>query len=130
MRVWCQRSIFPQVCGWPGELFFWVMPRAQSSFWKPLGGAAAVGRAGEPGGEHQAVVGQDAGGWSVLVAGLTEGVDDAGAGDGPVGGRGDQVAGVVVEEGQHFGVGAVGEADVGEVGLPHLVGQVGLEGAQ
>jgi hypothetical protein len=34
------------------------------------------------------------------------------------------VAGVVVEEGQDLGVGAVGQRVVGEVGLPALVGQL------
>jgi len=34
---------------------------------------------------------------------------------------------VVVEEVEDLDIAAVGEAVVGEVGLPHLVGQVGFE---
>lgn len=44
-----------------------------------------------------------------------------------VGGDREGVAGVVVEPGEDFGVGAVGEAVVGDVCLPGFVGLVGLE---
>ena len=44
-----------------------------------------------------------------------------------MGGDGERVAGVVVEPGDDLGVGAVGEAPVGEVGLPGFVGELGLE---
>ncbi|MDZ4235168.1 MAG: hypothetical protein U1C73_15725, partial [Dietzia sp.] len=56
-----------------------------------------------------------------------EGGDDGGSGDGLVGGDGQGVAGVVVEPGEELGVAAIGEAVVGEVGLPGLVGLLGLE---
>ena len=39
----------------------------------------------------------------------------------------ERVAGVVVEPGEDLDVGAVGEAVVGEVGLPALVGLLGFE---
>jgi hypothetical protein len=41
--------------------------------------------------------------------------------------RGDQGPGVVVEDVEDLHLGAVGEGPVGDVGLPALVGQVGLE---
>ena len=56
-----------------------------------------------------------------------EGGHDVLAGDRGVGGQAQGVAGVVIEPGQDLGVGAVGQGPVGEVGLPALVGQVGLE---
>ena len=86
-----------------------------------------VAAAAVSGGEDQSVVGQDAGGDAVGGNGLAERGDDLRGGDGAVRGAGQDVAGVVVEEGQDFGVGAVGEADVGEVGLPGLIGQGGFE---
>ena len=46
---------------------------------------------------------------------------------GLVGGAGQQVAGVVVEPVQDLDVGAIGEAPVGEVRLPGLVGLGGFE---
>ena len=86
-----------------------------------------VAAAAVAGGEDQAVVGQDAGGDAVGGNGLPERGDDQGCGDGALGGAGQDVAGVVVDEGQDLRVRAVGEGDVGEVGLPGLVGQGGLE---
>ena len=44
-----------------------------------------------------------------------------------VGGDGQGVAGVVVEPGEDLDVDAVGEAVVGEVGLPGFVGLFGWE---
>ncbi|KQT02049.1 hypothetical protein ASG23_01380 [Cellulomonas sp. Leaf395] len=61
-----------------------------------------------------------------LIAGPERGHDVVPA-EPVVGGAGQYEPGVVVDEGQDVGVGAVGEPDVGEVGLPRLVGQVGLE---
>src|SRR5690554_5828521 len=58
--------------------------------------------------------------------GAEGGGDDLG-GDRVVGGDREGVAGVVVEPGEDLDVGAVGQAVVGEVGLPGLVGQGGLE---
>ncbi len=49
------------------------------------------------------------------------------AGDPPEGGAGEQVAGVVVEPGADLDLPSVRQAPVGEVGLPDLVGQQGLE---
>jgi len=50
-----------------------------------------------------------------------------GGGDASVGGDGDGVAGVVVDPAEDFGVGAAGDAPVGEVGLPAFVGLFGGE---
>ena len=65
----------------------------------------------------------------MFVCGGEEGVDDVVAGDRGVGGAAEQVAGVVVEPVEDLDVGAVGEAPVGEVGLPALVGLGGVEAA-
>lgn len=54
--------------------------------------------------------------------GGSESSEDVGAGDDAVAGDVEQVSGVVVNEQQDVGVGAVGEFPVGEVGLPALVG--------
>lgn len=59
--------------------------------------------------------------------GLAEGRHDGGAGDALVGGDRQRVAGVVVEPGEDLDVGAIGEAVVGEVGLPGFIGLIGLE---
>jgi hypothetical protein len=53
--------------------------------------------------------------------GLTEGLDDEGAGDGPVGGDRQGVAGMVVQEGEDLDIRAVDQRVVGEVGLPALI---------
>ena len=87
----------------------------------------AVGGFRVAGGEDVAVVGEGGGGLAVLLAGFAELVADGLAGDRPVAGDGEDVAGVVVEEDQDLGVLPVGQAAVGEVGLPALVGQLGLE---
>jgi hypothetical protein len=57
----------------------------------------------------------------------TERVDHDRAGDATVGGDPQGVAGVVVQPGQDLDLDAGAEAVVGEVGLPALVGLVGLE---
>jgi hypothetical protein len=59
--------------------------------------------------------------------GFLERVQDNRSGDAAVGGDRERVAGVVVEPGQDFGVGRVGEPPVGEVGLPAFVGLVGSQ---
>ena len=92
-----------------------------------LEGVAAALAAGEAGGEHHPVVGQRRRWCSVPAHGVTERVDDDGAGDPLVGGDRQGVAGVVVEPGEDLDVDAGGEAVVGEVGLPGLVGLVGFE---
>lgn len=56
-----------------------------------------------------------------------EGVNDDGSGDALVGGDRQGVAGVVVDPGEDFCVGAIREAVVGEVGLPGFVGLFGFE---
>ena len=66
-------------------------------------------------------------GKAVVGGGFGEGVDHDGPGDAPVRGDGEGVAGMVVEPGDDLGIGAGGEAGVGEVCLPHLVGQIGFE---
>ena len=62
-----------------------------------------------------------------LLDGVRKVSTTIGAGDAQVGGDGQGVAGVIVEPGQDLDVGDVGEAVVGEVGLPHLVGLLGFE---
>jgi hypothetical protein len=92
-----------------------------------LEGVAAAGAAGEAGGEHHAVVGEGGGWCAVAGHGGQEGVDHGGAGDAAVGGDRQGVAGVVIEPGQDLDVGAGGQAVVGEVGLPHLIGLLRLK---
>ena len=79
------------------------------------------------GGEHESVVRQRRLRGPVDRAGGAEGRDDDWSGNASMGGGGEQEPGVVVDPEQHLGVGAVGQGDVGEVGLPALVRQVGLE---
>ena len=122
--VWWKRSTFPQVVGWFGRLFFWTMPRLSRRCSKPLRPPLPPE---QPGGEHHPVVSQRRGRDTVCFQGVREGVDDDGTGDSAVGGDRDRVAGVVIEPAQDLDVGAVGEPPVGEVGLPALVRQVGLE---
>jgi hypothetical protein len=83
--------------------------------------------AAEPRGVDAAVVGQGRGGEPVLVAGGQEGLHDSITGDGRVGGAAQEVSGVVVEPVEDLRVGAVGQAPVGEVRLPALVGLGCLE---
>ena len=59
--------------------------------------------------------------------GVTECVEHVGAGDPQVGGDRQGVTGVIVEPGEDLDVDAGGQPVVGEVGLPHLVGLLGLE---
>jgi hypothetical protein len=56
-----------------------------------------------------------------------ERVEHDDAGDPEVGSDRQGVTGVIVEPGEDLDVDQVGEAVVGEVGLPHLVGLLGLE---
>ena len=67
---------------------------------------AAAAAAGEPGGVHHAVVGQRGGRDPVQVSGLPEGGQHDRAGDPPVGGDVQGVAGVVVEPADDLYVGA------------------------
>ena len=95
-----------------------------------LEAVAAAFASGEAGGIDQAVVSQGGGREPVLVGGFEEGFADGGTRDGPVSGAGEQVAGVVIKEVQAFGVRAVGQWPVGEVGLPGLVRLRGFEAVQ
>jgi hypothetical protein len=80
-----------------------------------------------PGGVDEAVVGQHRGGDALGGGRGGELRSVTTVPVGGVGGDGRGVTSVVVEEGQDLGVGAAGEADVGEVGLPALVGRIGPE---
>jgi len=86
-----------------------------------LQGVAAAAAAGEAGGVDEGVVGQDRGRKPLVGARVEEGVDHDGAGDVVVGGDGEGVAGVVIEPGEDLGVGAIGQAPMGEVALPALI---------
>jgi hypothetical protein len=83
--------------------------------------------AGEAGGVDHAVIGQCRRGQPVLVRGGGERCYHGPAGDAGVGGGVQQVPGVVIEPGDDLHVGAVREPEVGEVGLPGLVGLGGFE---
>lgn len=79
------------------------------------------------GGEDGSVVGQDRGGCAPVGEGRGDGVDDVGAGGDGSGDTGDGQSGVVVDDVEDFDLAVIGQAPVGDVGLPELVGQVGLE---
>jgi hypothetical protein len=64
---------------------------------------------------------------AVTLGGGQEGSDHGLAGDPSVGQGGEQVAGVVIQPVDDLHASAVGQLPVGEVGLPALVGLVGLE---
>ena len=122
-RVCWKRSTLPQVVGWFGREFFWVIPSRRSSTSSLVAAAAA---AGEPHGVDHAVVGQRGGGVSVRGCGCGEGGQHDRGGDPRVGADVQGVAGVVIEPGDDLDIGAgaavgAGEAVVGEVGLPGLV---------
>ncbi len=91
-----------------------------------LAGVASCPAAGGAGGEHHAVVGQGAG-RDAVGGGGAEGCHGHRPGDAFERDTGQQVAGVAVEEVQDLHVDAGGQAVVGEVGLPHLVGHLGFE---
>lgn len=92
-----------------------------------LEAVASSADAGEAGGVDEAVVGEHRCRNAVCFGCCGElGDDDRGCDPG-VGGDGEGVAGVVVEEGEDLDVGAIGETPVGHVGLPGLVRLVGLE---
>ena len=59
-----------------------------------------------------------------------DGIGDGGAGNAAVDTQMQQVAGVVIQPADDFGVVPVGEIPVGEVGLPGLVGTVGGEAVE
>jgi hypothetical protein len=88
---------------------------------------AAALPARESGGEHHPVISERRGGSPVSSNGVAEGVQHDGAGDSDVGGHAECVARVVIEPGQDLDVAAAGQPEVGEVGLPGLVGLLCLE---
>ena len=104
-------------------------PEAGEFLLEAVAGRPAAAAAGEPGRVDQSVVGEHGRGEAVSCTNSAERGEDDGAGDGPVGGAAQEVAGVVVEPVQDLGIGAVGQLPVGEVGLPRLVRQFGLEAA-
>ena len=87
----------------------------------------AVASAGEARGVDRAVVGERGGGPAVRIARRGERGHHVVAGDPPEGRAGEQVARVVVEPVQDLDLGPVGQAPMGEVGLPQLVWGGGLE---
>lgn len=93
-------------------------------FLEPVAPSFASGQAG---GEHQPVIGQGGGRCPVAVDEVLQGRDDVGSGVGHLGGDGQQVAGVVIEEVEDLHAGAVGEEPVGDIGLPTFVREVGFE---
>ena len=115
LRVWWKRSTLPQVVGWFGRLFFWMTPRLSRRVSKPLRPPlppdsrvvntiplSVSVEAGTPCASRALVnvsttMGPVTRRWAVTEIG---------------------VAGVVVDPAQDLDVGAVGEAPVGEVGLP------------
>jgi hypothetical protein len=89
----------------------------------PEGVPAAAGT----GGVDAPVVGEGRCGQPVGVAGLQERVDDGFAGDRGPGAAAQQVAGVIIKPVDDLRFGSAVQGPVGEVGLPALVRQVGLE---
>ena len=83
--------------------------------------------AGEARGVDRAIVGERGRGPAVRLAGRAEGGHHVIAVDPPKGRGSEQVAGVIVEPRADLDLAAVGEAPVGHVRLPDLVGRVGLE---
>ncbi len=61
----------------------------------------------------------------MVFNGFAEVGEDDGAGDAAVGGDGEGVAGVVVDEVEDFDVGSISEPPVGEVVLPAFIGLLG-----
>jgi hypothetical protein len=96
---------------------------------QPVAAALAAGQAG---GEDHPVVGEGGRRGPIAVDGAAECRQDDRAGDPGMGGDRQPIAGAVVQPAQDLGVGSggavgPGEAVVGEVGLPGLVGQGGRE---
>jgi hypothetical protein len=128
MVCW-KRSALPQVVGWFGREFFWTTPRTREFV---LEAGAAASSTGESGGVDEAVVGQGGGRDSVCGNGCAEAGQHDGSGDPGVGGDREGEPRAVVEPGQDLHISTrdafgAGEPVVGEVGLPGLVRQLGLE---
>lgn len=105
---------------------------------RPAGSPGVSGRssclaAAESGGEHHSVVGEGGGGNPIAGERLPEGGSDQRPGDAVSRDRGDQVAGVVVDDVQDLHLdlepAAADQVPVGEVRLPGLVREIGLERA-
>ena len=122
MVCW-KRSTLPQVVGWLGREFFWRTRSLTSSVSKPLRLVRPPWAKRVVNTKPLSVKVENGTPWSAMAARKV--VHDDGSGDGLVGGDRQGVAGVVVEPGEDLDVGAVGEAVVGEVGLPGFVGLFG-----
>ncbi|MDT5369480.1 MAG: hypothetical protein QOC62_3911 [Mycobacterium sp.] len=79
------------------------------------------------GGEDGAVIGQHAGRCAPVGEGGDEGVDDVWAGRDGSGDTSDGGPGVVVDDVEDFHLAVIGQAPVGGVGLPALIGLFGFE---
>lgn len=79
------------------------------------------------GGVNVAVIGQCRGGEAEFSCSCAEGSGDGSAGNTTLDAQMEQEAGMVVGTADDLGVRAIGEAPVGEVGLPRLVGALGCE---
>ena len=90
-------------------------------------GLEGVASPGEARRVDRAVVGERGGGPAVGVAGRAERGHDIVVADPPKGPAAEQVAGVVVEPRADLDLAPIGQAPVGDVGLPQLVGRRGLE---
>lgn len=86
-----------------------------------------IGLALNPGGEHHGVVGEGGGRDAVRRNGGAEGLDHGGATHPEPGGDVRGIAGLVVQPGEDLDIGAISQPVVGEVRLPGLVRQLGLE---
>ena len=79
------------------------------------------------GGEDRAVVGEQGLGQAVAGACGQEAAQHVGGFEPGPGIRADQESGMIVEKIEDLHLGAVGQPPEGDVGLPKLVGQIGLE---
>jgi hypothetical protein len=86
-----------------------------------------VAAAGEPGGVDGAVIGERARWRAVALNDLEENGHDNVSSDRLMGRAGQQEPGVVIKPVENLNLAPVAQAPVDEVGLPRLVGLVGLE---
>ncbi len=96
----------------------------------PKSGRLELERAPAPSGcrgEHRSVVGEQRRWEPVGRCGFVEARDDVGSLEDRQSLRSDEQTGVVVDHVEDLDLGPGGEAPVGDVGLPPLVGLVGLE---
>jgi hypothetical protein len=78
-------------------------------------------------GEHRTVVGEQRGRITPVDSSVVEAFDDVGRFEDSDGTRGDAESGVVVDDVEDLDEGPVGDADMGHVGLPAFVGEIGDE---